>query len=432
MRIALSDPRTRVWFSCSIFLIAALELYASGKMSLAAAWSASSNPQSWEAATRLEPDDAANWERLGLYREWNLENRNIDMATDELERAVSIDPLSAEYQLELASAEEVRGDLAGARKSYQAAVKDYPVSGGVAWRYGSFLLRHGDTSMGLSEVRRAIEEDPTVETTALAECLQANPNATAIIDEALPRTTEAYLAALDYFVSQGQTEAAQIAWKHVLALGQSFPMSRSLPLVDKLMSDDRPEDAKRVWDEALRASGWKQISESGQSVIFNGGFENDLVQGGFDWRELYDEDVTFGFDDKIFHSGKRALRIDFSGKANLDFQHLFTYAAIQPGQTYRFDALLRTENISTESGLRMEVIDPRHPTELRILTPNLVGTNPWTQAEATFQAPANTDLIEIILRRLPSVKIDNKLCGTVWLDDVSLTPILQKLQRHDN
>jgi hypothetical protein len=42
--------------------------------------------------------------------------------------------------------------------------------------------------------------------------------------------------------------------------------------------------------------------------------------------------------------------------------------------------------------------------------------------EADFTTGPQTHLIHILLRRVPSVRFDNKISGTVWVDDVALLP----------
>lgn len=116
------------------------------------------------------------------------------------------------------------------------------------------------------------------------------------------------------------------------------------------------------------------------------------------------------------------MRIEFDGKVNLDFQNLYQDVPVQPRTSYHFSAYVRTREISTASGIRLEIVDPRHPSEVQILTPNLVGTNPWTPVEADFETGADTELLEILVRRVPEWRFDNKLRGTVWIDDVTLTP----------
>ncbi|HEV2489276.1 MAG TPA: hypothetical protein VGT03_05680 [Candidatus Acidoferrales bacterium] len=423
MRIALSDPRARGMFLTFVILICAAISYFAGKACLAAAWSASSNSEGWEAAAQLEPDNAVYLERLGLYHEWDLEHRDLAEAIRFLQRAAQTDPLSAKYKLELATAYEIQGDVINARHAYEAAKLNYPISAEVARRYGSFLLRQGDTAAGFSEIRRALENDATLESTAISECWEADPDAAAIVEEALPRKTDAYMAALDYFVSQHQTDAARIVWAHLLKLGPPFPIARALPFVDDLISEDRIDEANTTWDEALLAIGWPQDSMANESVTFNGGYEIQILNGGFDWRELPADGVSFGLDSTVAHSGVRSLRIEFNAEENLDFQHIYQYVAVKAGQRYRFTAFLRTEDITTNSGMRFEIVDPRHPAELQILTPSLTGTNSWTEAEAEVNTGADTNLVEIILRRLPSKTLDNKLRGIVWVDDVALTPI---------
>ncbi|MGB9431071.1 MAG: hypothetical protein WBQ89_02410, partial [Candidatus Acidiferrum sp.] len=84
---------------------------------------------------------------------------------------------------------------------------------------------------------------------------------------------------------------------------------------------------------------------------------------------------------------------------------------------------MRTERISTDRGIRFEILDPRHSSSVQLMTPDVVGTNPWTLVQSDLVTGPDTHLLKITLRRIPSWKFDNKLSGTVWVDDVALTPI---------
>ena len=90
---------------------------------------------------------------------------------------------------------------------------------------------------------------------------------------------------------------------------------------------------------------------------------------------------------------------------------------------YHFAAYLRLEGISTDSGIRFAIYDAFHPAALQILSPDLVGSHPWSLVEADLVTGPETHLLIIALRRVPSWKFDNKLRGTVWVDDVSLVPV---------
>src|ERR1700745_258262 len=119
----------------------------------------------------------------------------------------------------------------------------------------------------------------------------------------------------------------------------------------------------------------------------------------------------------------RSLRIVFDGTANLDFQNLMQFVPVVPLHRYHFSAYLRTQDISTDSGVRFAVFDPIHPSLPQLLTPNVVGTQPWSPVVMDFAAGPETRLLVIALRRIPSWKFDNKLRGSVSVDDVSLIPI---------
>ncbi len=64
-----------------------------------------------------------------------------------------------------------------------------------------------------------------------------------------------------------------------------------------------------------------------------------------------------------------------------------------------------------------EIVDPRHTSQVQIVTPDVAGTNPWTLVQTDLVTGSQTQLLRITLRRIPSWKFDNKLSGTVWVDD---------------
>jgi len=72
--------------------------------------------------------------------------------------------------------------------------------------------------------------------------------------------------------------------------------------------------------------------------------------------------------------------------------------------------------------MRFEIVDPKDPARLDIITPNETGTIPWTLEQIDFTTGPNTRLISIRVVRKPSVRLDNELRGTVWIDDVSIVP----------
>jgi hypothetical protein len=82
---------------------------------------------------------------------------------------------------------------------------------------------------------------------------------------------------------------------------------------------------------------------------------------------------------------------------------------------------MRTEGISTESGMRFSIVDPNHG-GADALTENFTGTHPWTPIEVDVMTGPETHFLLVRLLRVGSRLFDNKLRGTVWIADVSLVP----------
>lgn len=225
---------------------------------------------------------------------------------------------------------------------------------------------------------------------------------------------------MDYFLSRQLLAPALAVWNRQVALGLPVKMPRAIPLVNALIDQNRMNEAHRTWSQALTAANWPRDPDQGGSLVFNGGFDHKIVNGGFGWRESPVSDVRITNDSRGAHSGSRSLRIEFEGKTNLNFQNVFQLVPVQPGTRYHFSAYLRTEGLSTDQGIHFRIFDPRHLSEVQILTPNMTETNPWTPVQASVTTGRDTDLLEIALARVPTWKFDNKIRGTVWVDDVAL------------
>jgi hypothetical protein len=190
-----------------------------------------------------------------------------------------------------------------------------------------------------------------------------------------------------------------------------------------LVAQERYDEAGSVWHQSTDFAATLSAQSSAGSLVFDGGFEKDLSGGGFGWHEEDVPGADFAFDTVEKHSGARSASIAFDGTQNLAYQNLHQEVLVTPGTHYRFRAYLRTDKISTDSGMRFEIFDPKDMKNLDVLTPNETGTQPWTLEETDFTPGPKTHLIRIRLMRIPSKRFDNTLSGTVWVDDVELVPV---------
>jgi tetratricopeptide (TPR) repeat protein len=396
--------------------------YAGGKHTLASHYAASANPDNWEGATRIEPDNPETWYQLGRFRQLDFDHADLPLAISDFRHAIQLNPRSPYYKLDLAGALEMAGNNAEADSYFRAAQADYPVSAEVPWKYGNFLLRQNRMSEAYAQIHRALIGDPRLTPLAVSRVWYSDPNVHVLLDQVLPDTAEAYSQALAFLTDAHDPAAAIEVWRHLIGVDPHTDMNRLSQFTDMLLAQEKFDEAGTVWREAVGKDAGSAPAYAGNSLVYDGGFERGIAPGGFGWRQENAIGADFDFDTGVKHSGSRSARLSYDGTENLAYEGLFQIVLVSPGTRYRFQGFLRTDQISTESGMRFEIMDPKDRQHLDMLTPNETGTLPWTLEQIDFTTGPQTHVIRIQLVRKPSGRLDNKLRGTVWIDDVAIVP----------
>lgn len=403
------------------FSAAAVILFTAGKIAVADALNRTSNPDNWMRAAEMEPGYGEYWRHLGFYRQYDFENANPILATEYYRNAVRANPRSSRYWIDLGGALQQAGHPHEAREAYEQAVADYPSSAQVKWAYGNLLFLQGDTANGIAELRQAILIDPRLRPLAISRCWQADPDVNVLLDQLLPAQPAAYTAALDFLASIQETDAALKVWNRLIALGRPFPLRSTFSFFDEMIQEGRAAEGRQLWKQAYDVNGLA-YDPPGRSVVWNGGFEHQVANGGFDWQIWGGNGFVVQPDAEVAHSGKRSMRIDFGGGENADFYHLFQYVPVEPGKKYHLSGWVRTNAITTDSGIRFLLEDPDSHGTVGFLTPGITGTTPWTRVEADIDTGPKSQVLKLQVRRVQSRQFDNRIEGTAWVDDVSLTP----------
>lgn len=422
MEISLASPRHRLLVLAGCILLGAVIVVQAIELWLENRWSNSQNISLVERGAGLIPSDGSAWDNLGHLKQWSLTNPDLPGAIGDYRRALRDDPRAAHYWMDLASAEEAAGHIAEAADAYIHAESVYPDSAEVAFYHGNFLLRQGDDASAYAQLRRAVRGDPSLLPLAISRAWRATSDANQIVDQLLPPSVNAYLQAIDYFAAIHQCDAALAVWKRLADSKTSVPLASTFPLFDELISQDRGADARHVWTQAVPGAGGPERRNPDSSLIWNGDFHADLSGGGLGWRWTPVVGVYLSFESAPPQGGARALRLDFNGGSNVELSGPYQYVPIEPGETYRFHALMRTDAITTESGPRFSISDPNHSGAVNVVTGSFTGSHGWTPVDAQFVAGLASHFVVIRLIRPPSRLFDNKLAGSVWIADVSLVP----------
>jgi tetratricopeptide (TPR) repeat protein len=417
-----ANPARR-WTAAAIAIVAAAWFcYAGGRHALASHYAASSDFKNWERATRIEPQNAEIWYKLARFRQLDFDNADIPLAISYYRRAVQLNPRSPYYKLDLAGALEIDGNTGEADTDFRAAQAAYPISAEVSWKYGNFLLRQDRLPEAYAEIHRAVMVDPNLIPLAVSRVWHSDPDIHLLLDQVLPDTAAAYSQALAFLVDEQDPTASLQVWHRLIAKDPHTGWKWAYMLTDMLVAKEKFEDAGAVWRQAVDMNPGSAPAYAGNSLVYDGGFERDISGGGFGWRQSDVGGADFDFDADEKHSGSRSARLMFDGTRNLAYQELFQYVLVSPATRYRFQGFIRADQISTESGMRFEILDPKDQAHLDVLTPNETGTVPWTLEQIDFTTGPQTHLILIRVARRPSERLDNKLRGTAWIDDLSIVP----------
>lgn len=375
----------------------------------------------YERAVRLEPQNPKNWHLLGRYWQYNIENPDLQQAIVNYQRALSLEPHSADVWLDLASAYDGEGRTGDARHAFLSAKSAYPSSADVTWRYGNFLLRENSLEPAFSEIHRAVVEDPRLAAEAFSRCWRAKPDPEVILDRVIPPSKDAYVSILRDLSASRQVDAAITVWKRLAALHVPMSLKEIGPFTNLLLQSGHFPDMQSVWQQAVALMPDAPPADPPGSVLWDGGFESTVVGDGLAWQYPKERRGVLASLDRLQkHSGGQSLRLVFSGKDNSGYAEACHYALVHPGVSYRLSGWIQVKDFDTGEGIRLRLSVPGGA---GAETSDVRGTQPWTRLSLLWTAPRGARLATVCVVRLAGSSFEENAQGSAWIDDVSLVPV---------
>ena len=332
-------------------------------------------------------------------------------AVEAFEAALRRDLGSPYRWCDLGEAWLAAGRVEKARYCVNRALELGPNVAPVLIRAANFHFRAGTPKLALPYTARVLGMAGEYDETIFSSYDRMGVAQEQVLRAGLPDSERAAQSYFRYLVAKGNLEKVRAGWEWVR--GRSFADDRLADeYVRYLLKSGQYEMAAGAWaaHTAPRERGYRETS-----WIFNGGFEREPIGTVFDWRITPVDGVQASRDSGAAASGKWSLRVRFEGKENLSYHHVSQMAVVEPGM-YRFRALMRTEAITTDQGVGFRIADAEDAQRLDVGTEGVVGTQRWKEVELAFRAPERTRLLEIEMARKQSLKFDNKISGTVWVD----------------
>ena len=423
MILRVSLRVTRVLFALSLVVFVFLA-YFSIRNARAAHAVGLNTRSGYEQAVRLEPRDARNWYLLGRFYQYDFDQPDPTAALHAFLMSRSLDPLSAETLLDLATNYDDSGKIPEARAAYLDAKRVYPLSAEVHWRYGNFLLRQNEIDAAFSEIHRAVELDPKRGAEAFSRCRRVVSNPEEILDKAIPAILDSYMDILFDLAGEGQLDLVLKVWSRANPLpGTVWPQGVGV-VASALVQNNRSEDAARFWQEATAKFPNPIPPDILGSVLWDGGFESDFHLGGLGWQyESQMQSVQIALDKQEKHSGNQSLRVMFTGRSNISFNGICHWVPVVPGSAYQFSFWTKTKSLTTEQGVRFSLQSYSGGKWSAVSTGEVHGDQPWTNITLPWSAPRDANFVRACVARAPSEQADGDIQGTAWIDDVSLIPV---------
>ena len=368
---------------------------------------------SLQRAARLDPWNADYRNHLGRY--YALVARDPGAAIEPYRGAVQLDPHSARYWFDLASAYQVLGDVSNQTLALEQAIEADPTTPDVAWEAANFYLVQGAEAKALREFRVVLQNDPTLASPAIQFCWRINPDVDALLSNVVPARSEAYIAFLYLLMQKQETAATAKVWAALMATQQTFELRYVYDYLQYLFDHKDVDQARLVWQQAAPRFGLSGYLPSGRNLIVNGDFSLDVLNGGFDWQYQKQQSVTLTLDPSDFHGGHRSLLIAFDGPAVND-AGIRQFIAVQSNTLYEFSAYYKNGDFEGAGGPHFTIQDA-YTQAVLYDSDELKEAGFWKSVTGEFTTGADTRLLVLHVRRLPA---GSPIRGKLWVDDFRL------------
>lgn len=386
-------------------------------------------PAALERAARWDPQNPDYPYLLGRYYRDLSELRDLEAATRHSERAARLAPSSWRAHWQLAQLYELLGQGDRAEQELLQATSLSPRDPTMQWRLANLYLRAGDLERMAPPLRVALAGDRSLLRPALS-LLTKSGTRLEILDRVWPRAPADRLVLLEGLASGNdrreppdpERHAFLLAeWDRIVTAAEPPDVARGAFLVRYLLAQGFPAEARQGWIRLAAANNLEDAAfASEENLLWNGRFELPFSQSPLDWRILQGagHSVAAAAGEGVYDS--TALRIDFEGSDNLDLSSVRQTAVVRPGTKYELIYQARSAGLTSDQGVFLELFDPGTG-QVLLRTEPVLGMTPWSLTLATFETPPTSDRIELRVRRLRSRRIDSRLAGTYWLDNVMIS-----------
>ena len=374
--------------------------------------SARRDQASLQRAIQLQPKDAANYDLLGQYFMWEVQDARA--AAAQFQQAVHLNPYDSATWMHLAQAYNVLGAESEQAQAIRNAIAVDPTTPEIAWNAANFFLIQGNTAEALDQLGIVIRNDSGMAEAALDLGWRASGDVEAI-ERRLPSDPAIYLNFIKVLIHREQWAAASHAWESLLAMNRDFDPRSALFYIDVLLTKRDVAGAQNAWHQLVQRSDVLKPYVRPGNLVVNTNFDCDMLNAGFDWHYSAIPNVSVMLDSTQSYQANQALLVTYFGvSADTGMRQ---YVPVKPGAAYVVSAWVKSEELRSANGPRLAVSDAYQNVEYAHSDETL-GTTPWHEVQTAFTAGPDTNLVLLQFSRHPG---DTRIQGRFCADAVRLS-----------
>lgn len=364
-------------------------------------------------AVQLQPGNADYWNDLGRF--YLLAESDTKASIASHRKAVETNPRVSRYWRDLAFAYQVAGDPAAQKDALERALSVDPGQPDISWELALQAAFDGDYPTVRKRLRTVIANDARRRDMAFDLASRVSPDIATLVHSVLPDDPDTDLAFANYLAAQSRPDDIAPVWEHLVSLHPRLSAEACVPLISYLADNSETAAAERAWQTLPGMVPGFEGYRRGSNLIVNGGFEEDILNGGFDWRVEPRQHVTLAQDSTNFHSGSRSIRATFDGGGD-GTTGLFQIVPVAPSTAYRLSGFLRGDGLDSAYAPRL-IVRSRNPSDIFAVSNPLDSNSAWQEVEVEFTSPRDAVEVVIVIGQGAETGITK---GKLWIDDIQM------------
>jgi tetratricopeptide (TPR) repeat protein len=330
-----------------------------------------------------------------------------------LRRAVSLRPDDYFLWQELGRLQE-DSDTAGSLRALRRATELAPHYSEPHWQLGNVLLRKSDFATAFTEMRIAVESDPTLFPMmidlAWGVC-DADVNCALAITA--PQTDTERVSLGSFLIAQKNVDAGV----SLVMAPSSIAAEDRRKLVAGLIDAGEFKAAYRIWFAGVSAGNAKEDD------FYDGGFEVpiSLDDLSFGWLPSEGQTIHVLLDPNDPQSGSHSLLLEYAGNFAPTAPVISQLILVAPNARYRLNFAARTEGL-VSAALPVVVIKNAAGDQSLIAQslPLSAGTNGWRVVSIDFETTDSTKAVKVSIQRQACSSNPCPIVGRAGFDSFSL------------